>query len=63
MVRFFIGQRWITKDGARRGEVVEVSDEGRSGGLVITDDKGNDVDRYSGAAAGFQGPGNWQPAA
>jgi hypothetical protein len=60
MVRFLIGQKWITNDGKLHGEVVEISDDGRSGVVVITDDKGNAVDRYSGTAVGFQGPGQWQ---
>lgn len=62
MVRFFIGQRWVTKDSKLRGKVVEISDEGRSGVVVVTDEKGNLVDRYAGAAAGFQGSGHWQAA-
>jgi hypothetical protein len=60
MMRFAVGQKWIANDGKLHGEVVEISDEGRSGILVITDDKGNTVDRYSGPAAGFQGPGKWR---
>jgi hypothetical protein len=60
MMRFAVGQKWVTNDYKRHGEVVEISDEGRSGVLVITDNKGNTVDRYSGPAAGFQGFGKWR---
>lgn len=60
MLRFTVGQKWITNDGKLHGEVVEISDGGRSGTVVITDDKGNTVDRYTGTVAGLQGPGHWQ---
>ena len=61
-MRFLIGQKWITKDGKLQGEVVEISDDGRSGALVITDDKGIIVDSYAGTWAAFQGLGVWQVA-
>jgi hypothetical protein len=60
MRRFAVGHKWVTNDGKLLGEVVEISDEGRSGVLMITDDKGNTVDRYSGPAPGFQGFGKWR---
>jgi hypothetical protein len=60
--RFCKGQRWNTTDGKRRGEVV-IFDGGRGGVVLITDDKGESVDRYNGTAAGFYGPGRWQVAA
>jgi hypothetical protein len=62
MVHFEVGQRWITKDGKLRGEVVEITDDGRSGALVITDEQGNEVDRYSGTVAGLLMLGVWQVA-
>jgi hypothetical protein len=60
MMRSTVGQKLITNDGKLHGEVFEISDEGRSGVLVITDDKENTVDKYCGTAAGFQGPGQWR---
>jgi hypothetical protein len=62
MFRFSVGQRWITKDGKLRGEVIEISDEGRRGVVVITDDQNKPVDRYDGTVAGLQDPGHWQVA-
>ena len=42
------------------GEVVEVPDDGASGTVIITDDKGNIVDTFTGSAASFQASGEWQ---
>ena len=42
------------------GEVIEISDSGRSGSIVITDDQGNVVDTFTGNAADFQASGKWQ---
>lgn len=60
MVRFLIGQKWNHHDGKMYGEVEKISDEGRRGVLVVTDDKGNFIERWSGTAAELQGPGQWQ---
>ena len=62
MKRFSIGQRWSNKDaisGPFFAEVMETSDQGRSGTAVITDDGGNVLDTYSGSAATFQATGEW----
>ena len=42
------------------GEVIEISDDGRSGTVVITDDQSNVVDTSTGTAADFQASGKWQ---
>jgi hypothetical protein len=42
------------------GEVIEISDEGRSGTVVITDERDNVVDRFTGKAADLQDSGEWQ---
>ena len=42
------------------GEVIEVSDDGTSGAVVITDERGNIVDTFVGSAATFQASGEWQ---
>jgi hypothetical protein len=42
------------------GEVIEISDEGRSGTVVITDGRDNIVDTFTGTAADFQVSGEWQ---
>ena len=42
MKQFSVGQKWVMTDpvyGQFFGEVVEISDEGRSGIVVITDDR------------------------
>ena len=65
MERFSIGQKWVSPDpvfGTFYGEVIEISDEGRSGVVLITDDQGNEVDTFSGTAADFQATGDWQLA-
>jgi hypothetical protein len=41
-------------------EVMETSDQGQGGTVVITDDRGNVLDTYSGSAARFQASGEWQ---
>ena len=53
MVCFIIEQRWVTEDGKLRGEVVETSDNGISGVVEITDDKG-ERNEFRGTAAAFQ---------
>ena len=65
MEHFSVGQRWITRDdlfGTFLGEVIEVSDDGRSGIVVITDGRDNVLDTFSGSAADFQASGKWQLA-
>jgi hypothetical protein len=60
---FSIGQQWLNNDaihGRFFGEVIETSDEGRRGIVVITDDWGNVLDTYIGNAAAFQASGGWQ---
>jgi hypothetical protein len=63
MKRFSIGQKWVMTDavfGSFFGEVIEISDRGRSGSVVITDHEGNVVDTFTGSAADFQASGEWQ---
>ena len=63
MKHFSIGQKWVARDaifGTFFGEVIEVSDDGKSGIVVITDDRGNVLDTFSGSAAEFQASGEWQ---
>ena len=63
MKRFSIGQKWVMTDpvfGSFFGEVIEISDEGRSGTVVITDGRDNIVDTFTGTAADFQVSGEWQ---
>jgi hypothetical protein len=63
MKRFFVGQKWVMADpvyGQFFGEIVEISDEGRSGTVVITDDRDEIVDTFTGSAGEFQASGEWQ---
>ena len=63
MERFSVGQKWKTTDavfGTFFGEVVEISDEGRSVSIVITDDQSNVVDTFTGSATDFLASGEWQ---
>ena len=63
MERFSVGQKWKATDavfGTFFGEVVEISDEGRSGSIVITDDQSNVVDTFTGSATDFLASGEWQ---
>ena len=63
MKRFSVGQKWVMTDpvfGTFFGEVVEISDEGRSGRIVITDDQSNVVDTFTGSATDFLASGEWQ---
>ena len=48
--------------GTFYGEVIEVSAEGRSGTVILTDDQGNELDTFRGSAADFQASGEWQVA-
>jgi len=63
MEQFFVGQKWMMSDpvhGAFLGEVIDVSDDGASGTVVIMDDQGNIIDTFTGSAASFQASGEWQ---
>ena len=62
MVYFAIDQKWIARDGALNGSVTQISEEGESGTVEITDDQGG-TDTFHGTAAAFQLlPESWQPA-
>jgi hypothetical protein len=61
--RFSVGQKWRNDDaifGPFFGEVIEISDQGRRGAVVITDDQGNVLDTYNGSAGTFQASDEWQ---
>jgi hypothetical protein len=63
MKRFSVGQKWIneaTLYGTVLGEVIEITNQGRQGTVVITDDRGNVLDTFSGSAVTFQASGEWQ---
>jgi hypothetical protein len=63
MKQFSVSQKWNNKEaiyGPFFGEVIETSDQGRRGTVVITDDQGNVLDTYCGSAAAFQASGGWQ---
>ena len=63
MSDFSVGQKWVMADpifGIFYGEVVEISDDGLSDTVVITDDEGNDLDTFIGSAAEFRVSGEWQ---
>ena len=63
MQEFVLGQKWIMTDplfGTFVGEVVDVSEGGISGTVVIVDDQGNEVDEFTGTAAEFQASGEWR---
>jgi len=40
-------------------EAIEVLEDGISGTVIITDEKGNIVDTFTGTAAEFQASGEW----
>ena len=63
MQEFALGQKWIMTDvlfGTFIAEVIEVSEDGMSGTLLIEDDEGNEVDTFAGTAAEFQASGEWR---
>ena len=63
MQEFIMGQKWTLTDavfGTFLGEVIEVSEQGMSGAVLITDDQGNEVDTFTGTAAEFQISGEWR---
>ena len=58
--QFYIGQKWRTRDpvyGTFFGEVIETSDQGRRGTVVITDERGEVLDTFCGGAEAFQASG------
>lgn len=63
MKRFSVGQKWISNDtmyGRFFGEVIEITDEGDSGTVIITDDQGEILDTFKGSAASLQTSGEWE---
>jgi hypothetical protein len=61
MFEFVLRQKWIMADavfGTFMAEVIELSDSGGSGAVLIIDDGGNEVDTFTGTAAEFQASGN-----
>src|SRR6266436_3861177 len=63
MSDFSVGHKWVMADpifGIFYGEVVEVSDDGLSDTVVITDSEGNNLDTFIGSAAEFRVSGEWQ---
>jgi len=63
MSDFSIGQNWVLADpvfGIFYGEGVDVSDDGLSDTVVITDDEGNELDTFIGSTAEFRASGEWQ---
>ena len=63
MQEFVLGQKWIMTDaifGTFIGEVIELSEDGAVGTVLIMDDQGNEVDTFTGTAAEFQASGEWR---
>jgi hypothetical protein len=63
MREFVLGQKWAMTDalfGTFIGEVIEVSEDGMTGSVLITDDQENEVDTFTGSAAEFQASGEWR---
>jgi hypothetical protein len=63
MKRFSVGQKWKNKEavyGPFFGEVIEISDGGRWGTVVVTDHQGIVLDTYTGSATTFQVSREWQ---
>jgi len=57
MLEFILGQKWILSDevfGTFMAEVIELSDGGAWGAVLITDDEGNEVDTFTGSVAEFK---------
>ena len=63
MKPFSLSQKWVkdASQGRFFGEVIETSEQGRRGIVIITDDRGNVLDTFCGSAAKFQTAGDWQP--
>jgi hypothetical protein len=63
MEEFVVGQKWIMVDaifGSFMGEVIEVSEDGASGSVIIRDEEGNEVDTFTGTVTEFQASGEWR---
>lgn len=63
MLEFTLDQKWMIADatfGTFFAEVIEVLEDGISGTVIITDQKGNIVDTFTGTAAEFQASGEWR---
>jgi hypothetical protein len=63
MIEFARDQKWMMADaifGTFFAEAVEVSDDGASGTVIVTDEKGNLVDTFAGTAPEFQASGEWR---
>ena len=63
MHRFSVRQKWVAIDptfGTFLGTVIEISEAGRWGVVIITDDQGNVLDTFTGTAAEFHASGEWQ---
>ena len=63
MQEFALGQKWIMTDalfGTFIAEVIDVSEDGMSGTVLIEDDQGNEVDTFTGTVAEFQASGEWR---
>jgi hypothetical protein len=59
MILFAINQKRQTKDGKLHAIVTEISEGGRYGVLIITDENGIEY-QHSGEAREFQMFGSWQ---
>jgi len=62
MLEIALGQKWIMADatfGTFFAEAIEVLEDSVSGTVIITDEKGNIVDTFTGTAAEFQASGEW----
>lgn len=63
MKRFVRGQKWCSKgavDGDLFAEVAQVSSNGLSGTVVITDAQDNVIDTFNGTVEQFQASGRWE---
>jgi hypothetical protein len=63
MEQFVVGQRWVMADavfGTFIGEVIEVSEDGASGTVIIRDEERNEVDTFTGTVTEFQASGEWR---
>src|SRR5437763_8050497 len=63
MLEFIHDQKWMMADatfGTFFAEAIDVSDDGMSSTVIITDEKGNIVDTFTGTAPEFQASGEWR---
>ena len=63
MREFVLEQKWMMADavfGSFFGEVIEISEGGASGTVLIMDGPGNEVDTFTGTAAEFEASGEWR---